>query len=66
MAVDFLSAPAKYMIKRILENEDLERQALTWQQLGCKMGLNISEARIWCLMGTMDYDKYLAYQQGCQ
>ena len=54
------------MIKRILENEDLERQALTWQQLGCKMGLNISEARIWCLMGTMDYDKYLAYQQGCQ
>ena len=53
-------------MERILENQGLEGRALTWKQLGFKVGLDVSEATIRRKMGTMDYHKCLACQQGWQ
>lgn len=53
-------------MERILENEGLARRALTWQQLGFKVKLDVFDNTIWRAMGTLDYHKCLACQQGWQ
>ena len=53
-------------MERILENEGLEGQALTCQQLEFEVGLDISEVTIWRTMSTIDCDQCLACQRGWQ
>ena len=47
-------------MERILETEDIEARAYTWEQLGFEMGLECSGCTMQRAMGTIDYHKCIA------
>ena len=54
---------AQYM-EMILESDEFESRALTWEQLGYKANLDVDGRTIKRAMGTMDYHKCIACKKG--
>lgn len=53
-------------MEKILENEGLEGRGLIWSQLGFEPQVDVSEATIKRIMGSLDYHKCLICQRGGQ
>lgn len=51
-------------MEKILENEGLEGRGLIWSQLGFEPQVDVSEATIKRIMGSLDYHKCLICQRG--
>jgi transposase len=51
-------------MERILEEDEFEARALTWEQLGYEVGLECSERTIQRAMSTMDYHKCVVCRKG--
>lgn len=51
-------------MERILEEEGIEARALTWEQLGYEIGLEVSGRTIQRAMGIMDFHKCIACKKG--
>ena len=51
-------------MESILQTTGLEGRGLTWEQLGMEAGVKASGKTIKRIMGTMDYHKCIACQQG--
>lgn len=51
-------------MEQILETEDIEARAYTWEQLGFEVGLECSGRTVQRAMGTMDYHKCNACSRG--
>ncbi|KAI9662087.1 MAG: hypothetical protein M1829_006226 [Trizodia sp. TS-e1964] len=52
-------------VDHLLETEGIEGRALTWEQLGMSVGLDCSGRTIQRAMGSLEYRKCIACQQGC-
>jgi hypothetical protein len=48
----------------ILETEGIAGRAMTWQQLGLEIGLDVSGRTIQRALGSLEYSKYIACQRG--
>jgi transposase len=51
-------------MERILENKGIEARGLTWEQLGTKVGLNVSGKTVQRALGTLEYHKFIACKKG--
>lgn len=51
-------------MERILEENDVQTRALTWEQLGYEAGLDVSGRIVQRHMGTMEYHKCIACGRG--
>ena len=51
-------------MEQILETEGIAGRALTWEQLGFEVGLEVSGRTIQQALGTMDYHKCIACDKG--
>ena len=53
-------------MEKILENKRLEGRGLTWLQLRFEAQVDVSEAIIRCIIGSLNYHKCLACQRSWQ
>lgn len=51
-------------MKKVLEEDGFNARALTWEQLGYEVGLDVSGRTVQRHRDTMDYHKYLAGRKG--